>query len=96
MPFGLSHRASLGAESWHLLLPPMPAFRLRASDIKLAAGFELATKNFSMNCETITENQEKANRDVDVSFGCSWYNMSSFSKGGNNGRLLRVDQSMQR
>jgi hypothetical protein len=34
----LSDRAGPGAEPRHLLLPPMPAFKLRASDIEAASG----------------------------------------------------------
>jgi len=52
----------------HLLLPWMPTFWFRPSDIKLAAaGFDPATKGFfSSRCETILENQEKVNRYSDV------------------------------
>jgi len=32
------HRADPGAEPWHLLLPQMPTFWFRASDIKAGSG----------------------------------------------------------
>jgi len=43
------HRAGPGAEPGHLLLPHMPTFWFRASDIKpAAAGFAPATKASSL------------------------------------------------
>jgi hypothetical protein len=48
-PLRLHHRAGPGAESWHLLLPQMPAFRPRASDIKAGSVWTCTSDQDNVN-----------------------------------------------